>query len=188
MRLRYNSPVILSFTFLAIAVLALNQTIAPWLIPMFFSSPANFSILSPFSPLFYFRLISYVLGHAGWAHLAGNFLIILIVGPLIEEKYGSRMLLAIMIITAFATGILNTFLFGVSLVGASGIVFMLIVLSSFTDFSKREIPITFILITILFIAPEFASSFEKDNVSQFGHILGGIGGGIFGFLSKRKQV
>ena len=186
MKLRYNSPVILSLTLLSTAVLVLNQTIFPWLIPSFFSSPANFGFLSSLNPIFYFRLVLYIMGHANWAHLAGNFILILIIGPLIEEKYGSKMLAAMIILTAFVTGFLNTFLFGISLVGASGIVFMLIVLASFTDFRKGEIPVTFILVVILFLMPELAKGFEKDNISQFGHILGGVGGGVFGFLFKKE--
>lgn len=42
------------------------------------------------SPLFYVRLFGHVLGHASWDHFTGNILLILVIGPMIEEKYGSK--------------------------------------------------------------------------------------------------
>ena len=44
-----------------------------------------------------------------------------------------------MIITAVITGILNTFFFPTGLLGASGIVFMFILLSSFSGIKEGEV-------------------------------------------------
>ena len=52
-------------------------------------------------PLQYLRLFSYILGHANWSHFSSNFLIILLVGPMVEEKYGSSSLLEMIIVTLF---------------------------------------------------------------------------------------
>jgi membrane associated rhomboid family serine protease len=101
---------------------------------------------------------------------------------MLEENYGSITLLVMILITALATGILNVLLFNSYLMGASGVVFMMILLSSFTNFSQGEIPLTFILVLILYMGVQIFLSFEQDNISQFAHIIGGLCGSFFGFL------
>ena len=59
-------------------------------------------------------------------------------------------------------------------------------LSSFASVKKGEIPITFILI---FVGRElYDGIFVQDNISQLGHILGGLVGSIIGFILNRKNV
>jgi membrane associated rhomboid family serine protease len=137
--------------------------------------------------VWYLQLFIHVIGHADWNHLFGNFSFILLVGPILEEKYGSRDLLLMILVTALLTGLLQVTFFQHSLMGASGIVFMLILLSSFTN-AKGGIPLTFVLVVVLFLGKEVVSSFGEDNVSQFAHIIGGVMGGIFGFLLEGGQA
>ena len=60
-------------------------------------------------------------------------MMILVVGPLLEEKYGSSSILLAIATTALVTGLANFILFPQKqLLGASGVVFALILLSSFT--------------------------------------------------------
>jgi membrane associated rhomboid family serine protease len=106
---------------------------------------------------------------------------------MLEENYGSAPLLVMIVITAFVTGVLNVLLFHSALMGASGVVFMMILLSSFTNFSKGEIPITFILVLILYMGVQLVNSFSSDNISQFAHIAGGLCGSFFGFLRPEKK-
>jgi len=91
------------------------------------------------------------------------------------------------IITALVTGLLNISFFDTGLLGASGIVFMLILLVSFTNVKGGQIPLTFILVAILFVGKEVMHSLSADQVSQFAHIIGGVCGSIFGFLGKKKN-
>jgi len=92
-----------------------------------------------------------------------------------------------MFITSLITGVLNVLLFPTALLGASGIVFMFIILSSITNLQKGEIPLTFILISVLFLGKEVLSAFGEDNVSQFAHIIGGVFGGVFGLKYVRAK-
>jgi rhomboid protease GluP len=64
---------------------------------------------------------------------------------------------------------------------------MLILLSSFTNIRAGEIPLTFILIVVLFLTKEVTTAFAQDNISQFAHIIGGICGSFFGFLLTRSR-
>jgi membrane associated rhomboid family serine protease len=131
-------------------------------------------------------LVTFIIGHGSWAHLISNFTIILLVGPMLEEIYGSAELLIMIIITALVTGILNAIIFPNFLLGASGVVFMMILLSSFTNFSHGEIPLTFILGMLLYMGVQFLDIFKTDNISQFAHIIGGLCGSFFGFMRPEK--
>jgi membrane associated rhomboid family serine protease len=185
MKLRYNAPVILSFSLICAGVLLVSQITGGLLIANWFTiSPSGFSFASLQS---WFRLFSHVIGHANWTHLVGNFAIILLIGPILEEKYGSLPILLMMLVTALATGLLDLVIERAMLFGASGIAFMLILLSSFTNIRAKEIPITFILVVILYIAKEIVDAFTPDTVSHITHIAGGIIGGVFGFIFSKAE-
>ena len=94
------------------------------------------------------------------------------------------MMLIMIAVTALITALLNNFFFPSGLMGASGIVFMMILLSSFANLKQGHIPLTFVIIVVLFLGKEVYNSLKMDNISQFAHILGGICGSIFGFAQK----
>lgn len=114
-------------------------------------------------------------------------MIILLVGPLLEEKHGIGKLLEMIFITAVSTALLNAFLFSNSLIGGSGIAFMLILLSSFSNIKSKEIPLTFIIIAVLFIGSEILSTLKTDQISQFSHLAGGFVGAGYGFIRNGKK-
>jgi len=181
-RVRYNAPVILTFTLLATGVLVVDQFLNGFAQAWFACPPR----LTDAGALDYLRLFTYVLGHKSWLHLISNFSFVLLIGPVLEEKHRSGAILLMLLVTALATGILNVLLFNSALMGASGIVFMLILLSSFTNIRSGEVPLTFILVVALFLAKELINAFAEDDISQFAHILGGFCGSLFGFLFARR--
>jgi membrane associated rhomboid family serine protease len=128
-----------------------------------------------------------VIGHSGWSHLVSNFSSILLIGPILEENYGSAALFVMIVITALITGVLNILFFATGLRGASGIVFMMILLASFTNFNKGEIPLTFILVLVIYLGREVFESFSSNNISEFAHIVGGFCGSLFGFFKPSKR-
>ena len=143
---------------------------------------------SPSSLRNWVTLLTHVAGHSGWNHLFGNFSLILLIGPMLEENYGSLALLAMIVITALVTGILNVILFPTALMGASGVVFMMILLASFTNYTRGEIPLTFILVLVLYMGDQIIKSFSTNNISYFAHIAGGFCGSLFGFfISPRRS-
>jgi membrane associated rhomboid family serine protease len=105
---------------------------------------------------------------------------------MLESAYGSLSLLLMIAVTALVTGLLNVFLFPTTLLGASGVVFMMILLGSFTNFTKGEIPLTFILILILYLGRELLNSFRTNDISEFAHIVGGFCGSLFGFFQPPR--
>lgn len=137
---------------------------------------------------FFVRLFGHVLGHAGWDHFIGNMLLFLVIAPPLEERYGSRTLLSGILMTALVSGILQCVLFPSSaLLGASGIVFMLIMLSSLAGSRNGGIPITLLLVGALYLGQQvYDILFVQDNVANFMHIVGGACGTVFGFAVRRK--
>jgi membrane associated rhomboid family serine protease len=89
-----------------------------------------------------------------------------------------------MVFTALVTGVLQCVLFPRSgLLGASGIVFMLIMLSSLAGFSGG-IPVTMLLVAALYFGQQvYDIIFVHDNVANFMHIVGGLCGTAFGYYS-----
>ena len=142
MKIRYNSPVILTFTLVSTAILFIDSIHGTFIRNFFVAYPQmDFS-----NPLTYLRIFSHALGHQDWNHLIGNFAFILLIGPILEEKYGSKRILTMMIIAAAVTGV-EQLAICTGLMGASGIVFMFIILGSFTNFKSGDIPLTFILLS-----------------------------------------
>ncbi|MFN8394855.1 MAG: rhomboid family intramembrane serine protease [Bacteroidia bacterium] len=178
MRITFNAPVVLGFTLAACVVQLLSDTIFPGLNNNYFAATGYFDFGRVAD---YFRLFSHILGHANWEHLVGNFSFILLIGPILEEKYGSKKILIMILVTALATATINNVLWDTGIIGASGIVFMMILLGSLVNFSKGTIPVTFLLIVALYLGREIYDATKPDNISQFAHIMGGLCGMFFGF-------
>ena len=117
-----------------------------------------------------------------------NMLLFLLVGPMLEEKYGSNRLLVIILVVALVTGIAHIIIApNTMLLGASGVVFAFILLSAVTG-SKEGIPLTFIIVAVLYIGTQiYEGVFNIDNVSQLTHIIGGIIGGVFGMTLRKSR-
>lgn len=178
----YNAPVILTYFFICLIILMIDKLCKGKFSATFFTTYKNDSLLNP---LTYFKLISHSLGHADWDHLYSNFIKILLIGPLIEEKYGSINLLIAMVSTSLIIGIVNKILGKGGILGASGVAYMLILLSSFVNMENGKIPITLTLIILFFVVDEVIKLFrrKKDGVSHLGHITGAICGIILGMLA-----
>jgi membrane associated rhomboid family serine protease len=176
-RLTYNAPLVLSFALLAVVVHVLSEHVFTSMKPWFMAWPEIHDNRS------YVGLLSHPLGHANWDHLLGNFAMILLIGPILEERHGSFQLAVMCAITALVTGLVNLVFVDTFLLGASGIVFMMIVLASMANIRAREIPLTFVAVAVLFLGREVIGAFENDNISQMGHLLGGAAGAAFGFAA-----
>ena len=164
-KISYNCPVVLTYAAVCLVLVAVNALTGGWLV----------------------RCITYFFGHSGWEHYASNMLLMLLVGPVVEEKYGSGNLAFMILVTGIASGIINCIFFDTGVIGASGIVFMMIILSAFTNVKKGEIPLSLLLVAAIYLGREIVSAFTPDSVSQFGHIMGGLFGlfwGIYYYKTK----
>jgi len=183
-----NSPVILGLTFLSAIVL-----VADGAAPGYVNSLLTSRFTSWFDPLMYVRFFTRVLAHADANHFFSNFMLILVVGPIMEERYGGKRLMYMLLLTAFMTGLCNVVFFPmVATIGASGLAFMLILLSSFANSKGAGLPLTMLLVGFFYIGNEvMAGMFINDNISRFSHIIGGLCGACFGFYFRNdgaKQI
>lgn len=185
-RISFNSPVILGFTALCFGAMLLGMATHNASTNLLFSV-YRASLLDP---LTYVRFFGHMLGHANWEHLMGNIMLILVVGPLLEEKYGSANLLFVILTTGLVTGIVHFLLFPhIQLLGASGVVFALILLSSLTSIREGSIPLTFILVAVIYIGQQiYGGLFVQDNVSNLTHILGGVVGSGLGYVMNKNKM
>ena len=178
-----NSPIVLCFVFISFLAVLLGS--GNGLSNLVFSTYRS----SWSDPMTYVRLLAHVLGHNGWDHFVGNMGYLLLLGPGLEEKYGSGRILGIILLTAVITGAVNNIFFpGVSLCGASGIVFAFILLTSFTGFRDGEIPLTFILVAVIFLGQQvYEGIFLQDNIANLSHIIGGLIGSAAGYVLNKNN-
>ena len=182
----FNSPIILGFVILSFIVYIVDNLTGGFSTRLLFSVYRS-SFISPFT---YLRFFGHVLGHAGLDHFLGNIMLILVIGPMLEEKYGSSNILFVILATALVTGLVHFFEFpNVYLLGASGVVFAFILLSSFAGFRDGKIPFTFILVALLYIGQQvYQGVFVQDNISNLTHILGGIVGAVLGYIMNKEKM
>ena len=185
LKITFNSPIVLGFAAVCLAATLLNYITLGGSNRLLFMT--YHSALS--SSMTYLRFFTHVFGHADWAHFIGNMSYILLLGPMLEEKYSSRVLVEVIAITAVITGLINyVFFWQYALCGASGVVFAFILLSSFTSFKDGEIPLTFVLVAVLYIGQQIVQGMTiNDNVSNMAHIIGGIVGGALGYMLNKKK-
>ncbi len=180
LRITYNAPVVLTFALAAVVVFILEKTVAGS-VQWFVAYPHLDSTQA------YVGLFTHILGHESWQHLLGNFMLILLLGPILEERHGSAQLLIMILMTALITGLANLVFSDGLLLGASGIVFMMILLASMANVRGGEIPLTFIAVAILYMGGEIIHAFRDDKISQMAHLVGGMAGAAFGFIIAGKK-
>jgi len=183
---QYNAPTTLSFALVAFVVLAVAYFMgghAGGFVRTFFSVYRS----SLLDPLTYLRFFTHVLGHADLAHYTGNIILMLTLGPTLEERYGSCTILGAILITAFISGLIQWIFFpGIMLMGASGIVFMMIIMASLGGMQGGGIPLTLVFVFLFYVGGEvYNGVFLNDNISQLTHIVGGICGAVLGILIRR---
>ena len=182
LKISYNAPVSLTFALLSLLALVANHFTGGW---------ANYHLFSVYQcsladPLAWVRFFGHVLGHSGYGHYIGNMVLILVLGPNLEDRFGSWNVLWAILFTALVSGLVQFIFFpGTALLGASGIVFMMIVLSSLAGMRSGSIPLTLILVVVLYLGGELVDAATvQDNISQLTHIVGGLCGAGLGFAMK----
>ena len=88
---------------------------------------------------------------------------------------------------ALITGLFHVFIAGhTALLGASGVVFAFILLSSVTG-SGKGIPLTMLIVALIYISQQvYEGITSPDNISQLTHIIGGTIGAVYGMMIRGK--
>ncbi len=181
-KIEFNAPVVVSYTVISFVVLMFGYATLGQSTDTLFTCYRT----SVSDPMMWLRMVTYVFGHSDISHYTGNFFLIILLGPMLEEKYGSKPLLLMIFLAALAGGIVNVLIGTVGLRGASGIAFMFIILCSCTTVQSGKIPLTMVLVVVIYIGREIMSGvLTADNVSQLTHIIGGVCGIVFGLYYNK---
>lgn len=183
--LKYNAPVTLTFALLSLLALALGELTDGWTTQNLFCFYK--SSLSDY--LTYPRAILHVLGNTSLTTCTGNVIVLLVIGPAAEERFGSAKVLTAVLLTAIAGALIMWFLFpDATLMGASGVLFMMMVLASFASMRGGAIPITLILVLILYLGSEVVQAISgQAGLQELTHIAGGVVGTLLGFAFSRGE-
>lgn len=102
-RITFNVPVVLCLVAISFFAMLCNYITAGTSNKLLFMTYHS----SALSPMTWVRAFTHIFGHADWEHLISNMSYLLLLGPMLEEKYTSKTLAGIVVITAFATSLVN---------------------------------------------------------------------------------
>lgn len=190
LKLTYDAPVTLTFSLICIGIYLIDTFLCKsYLATNILSSPTTATGELPFlftDFLSYPRLFLYIFSSKSISLLLANLIFILLLGPMMEERYGSIVIGIMIFVSALFAGVLNACFCKESLQGTAPIVFMMIFLSLFMAFSKRKFPLSFIVVFGTFIAFEFIQHGASGFVGVIVNIAGGLCGSLFAFLTSPK--
>lgn len=193
LKVAYDAPVTLTFVIVSAIIFLLNILLAKsgkaGGLEKIFASPTSQAGVLPFipsAPLSYVRLLFYIFGVAagGASLLFTNLILIMLLGPAMEERYGSVIIGIMIFVSALFAGVLNACFCENSLVGAVPLVSMMIFLNAFMSFSKKKFPLSFAAVMVLFVLLQIFSG--AGAVQIIICIAGGLCGSLFAFLTSPK--
>jgi membrane associated rhomboid family serine protease len=185
-RITIEAPVIVGYCVICVVIHLLNSTILPGL-SFFLGFDSHFNVRNP---VHYGRLFSHIFAHSSLSHLKGNMTNLLLVGPPAEAHFGSKAIRKVMQAVALSSALSHLLLGRANSrqLGASGVVFALIIMSSLICGKMDRIPLSFVLIGILYLGEElFKLFFSSDDVSHHAHLVGGAVGAIIGFRLQGQK-
>lgn len=186
----YDSPVSLSFVILSVLILVLDLTVLKLkLNQSILLSPTSSAGAFPFAfsdVKSIFRLFLYIFGGTDKTVFLTNCLLIILMGPEMEERYGSIIIGIMIFVAAFFAGVLNACFCKNPMSGCNSVVFMFILLDTILTFSKKRIKATSIAIIALFICREVFIGNVNGAVGVMITIAGGLCGSLFAFLASPR--
>ena len=197
LKVAYDAPVTLTFVILCVFFFILNTfVIKNGGLGKSLASPTSAAGSAAFiikEPLSYLRLLLYIFGseggqtaaYGGAALLFTNLILIMLLGPAMEERYGSVIIGIMIFVSALFSGVLNACFCETSLVGALPLVSMMIFLNAFMSFSKKKFPLSFAAVMVLFVLLQVFSGIGAVKIIIC--IAGGLCGSLFAFLTSPKM-
>ena len=188
LKVSYDAPVTLTFVIICAVLFLLNTfLIKNGAMDKLLSSPTSTAGSLPFivsQPLSYLRLLLYIFGAGEGSVLITNLILIMLLGPAMEERYGSVIIGIMIFVSALFSGVLNACFCMESLTGAVPVVSMMIFLNAFMSFSKKKFPLSFAAVMVLFVVLEVFGGAGAIRIIIC--IAGGLCGSLFAFLTSPK--
>ncbi|WP_297417166.1 rhomboid family intramembrane serine protease [Clostridium sp.] len=133
------------------------------------------------------RLFTCAFLHSGLIHIACNMYSLYIIGPQIQQIFGTVKYLLIYACSCITASLLSYYMSPNSIsVGASGAIFGLMgALLAFAIIERNRIQKRFLFSIMQVIAINLFIGLSIKNIDNFAHIGGLIGGGLIGYISYR---
>lgn len=182
--LSFDSPITLIFAIASLCV-AILMKIFPQLQNLFLCPTVHSSVnaFDPKSISSYIGLLFYALGSTNWALLSSNLVFILLLCPKVEFSFGKSILSVLMIVCCIFSGVVCICFSSESITGCSGIVCMLLILAMYSSIDKMSIPLSYILLALLYFGREFVNIVENNSLAVFCHFAGALVASLIGILS-----
>lgn len=150
-RLTFNSPAIMTYIFICTVALGLHiytgGATDDWIFSIYGTRELSLPLIA--------RLFLHICGYTDLHTLVAEMVVLLAIGPMIEEKFMSRKVVSVMIAVALVTSIPVFFPFtGAHLMGGRGVIAALLVLGSFTGDKDGSTPFSFLVIMAALISYE----------------------------------
>ncbi|MCR5764442.1 MAG: hypothetical protein K6G09_00540 [Treponema sp.] len=188
-KFNYDAPVTLTFTLLSVLLFVIDFIFLKERLnsSIFITPTVSGDFQFSFSSLnSYLRLFLYIFGRESTLLFFSRLVIITLLGPRMEERYGSAVIGIMILVSTFFTGVLFASCCKVSFNGSTPIVFMLILLDMLFHISKKTVSLSSALATALFIACLFINPNENGLVGILIVLAGGLCGSLFAFMASPK--
>lgn len=190
LKFHYDSPVMLTFALITLLVFILDAFAFKgklkeiWLVtPTAAGGQFPFSF-SDFPSIL--RLFIHVFGYSQNEVLICNLIFILLLGPQMEERYGSVIIGIMIFVSSLFSAVLNACFCKNAVCGAEPVVFMLILLWTMMQLSRSKISASAIAVIALFIAMLVFRKNPNGVVGVAVIAAGGLCGSLFAFLTSPK--
>ena len=190
LKFQYDSPVMLTFAFITLIIFVLDTFALKgklkevWLVTPTAAGGQFPFAFSDFRSII--RLFIHVFGYDQSSVLVCNLIFILLLGPQMEDRYGSVIIGIMIFVSALFSGVLNACFCTNAVSGAEPVVFMLILLWTMMQLSRSNISASAIAVIALFIT---MLVFQKNPNGVVGVVIvaaGGLCGSLFAFLASPK--
>ena len=188
LKFSYDAPVTITFVIIYAVFFLLNSfVIKNGALGNLLASPTSQAGALPFivkQPMSYLRLLIYIFGSNIDSNYITFLFVYLLLGPAMEERYGSVIIGVMIFVSALFAGVLNACFCTESLIGPVPVVCMMIFLTAFMSLSNKTVPVTFIATIILFAYLSITCGLGVIRLIIC--VAGGLCGSLFAFLTSPK--
>ncbi|MCF0242529.1 MAG: rhomboid family intramembrane serine protease [Treponema sp.] len=190
-KITFEPVIILVLTLITLAVFILEAVFPGLSLDEIFVAPTSPKGLYPFSftdPLSYVRIFTHIFGTKSvetWAFLA----ILFFITPEAEEKYGTFLLILMMLISVIFSGALCAcFCTGTSQISGIECIFCMVLFLRIIDsFKSKSVSLNLFLIFALFILIEIRLNGKASFIPLLINTASGISGSLISFLAAKKE-
>ena len=186
----YDAPVMLTFALAVLVIFVLDTFVVKgklaekWLLSPTSAEGSLPFAFSDFTSIF--RLFLHVLGGRDIPFLICNLIFILLLGPEMEERYGSVIIGIMIFVAALFSGVLNACFCKIPVSGSEPVVFMLILRCAMMHLSRSTVSASALVVIILFAVMLVLRKNPNGVVGVVITLAGGLCGSLFAFLTSPK--